>query len=193
MKIVAGLVFLLGLVYLLLPGPQTIDDFSRLPISTKSELAGDTIQNPNIAAYYSNYDRAYVTQFYQQDLKNNYCNDEVMGFPNPLCFIPPIKLNHPPEEAFTYIRDQEESTYLEEYLYPLRESLFVNGYEPIDKTGKKFNSSSVPLLVDGLTYFSKATIRYYPTPIWERVLVYLLIWISIWAMWVVGKKALRHE
>ena len=46
----AGL-FLVGLTYLLIPGPASINDFYLLPGSTKSDLTGDTIQNPNIAAY----------------------------------------------------------------------------------------------------------------------------------------------
>ena len=50
-----GVIFLLGLVYLLVPGPSKIEDFPPLPTSTKSALEGDTIQNPNIAAYYSNF------------------------------------------------------------------------------------------------------------------------------------------
>jgi hypothetical protein len=44
--------------------------------------------------------------------------------------LPTYRLNYPPEEAQTIIRDQTRSTYLEEVVHPFRESIFVNGFEP---------------------------------------------------------------
>lgn len=189
MKIIVTAIFLLGLLYLILPGPERIEQFSRLPDALKSQLAGDTVQNPNIAAYYSDYRRDFVTKFYFNDFRRLYCKQTFWGLPNPLCFIPPIRLNHPPERAFNYIRDQQESTYLEEYLYPLRESFFVNGYEPFDKNGRRFNKTSQPIVVDATIYASKTTIRYYPTSTWLRVAIY----IGIWAVLIALYKILRSE
>src|SRR5260221_6948618 len=100
MRIIFGIIFLLGLLYLILPGPDTIYEFPKLPDSLKSQLAGDTVQNPNIAAYFSDFDRDFVTKFYLQNYKEIYCKKTFFGFPNPLCFVQPIKLNHPPEQAF---------------------------------------------------------------------------------------------
>lgn len=192
MKIVVGLVFLLGLIYLSLPGPEKIDEFSRLPLSLKSQLAGDTIQNPNIAAYFSDYPRSFVVPFYVKDLKRIYCKKHLLDLPNPLCFFPMIRLNHPPEKAFVYIRDQEESTFLEEYLYPFRESFFINGYEPFDKNGKQFDYRSKPLEVDKKLYFSKTTIRFYTSNVWNRIVIYLGIWGALFLLFKTGRMIIKN-
>jgi hypothetical protein len=162
-------VFLLGLVYLLAPGKISINDFAPLPNSIKSQLSGDTYQNPNIAAYFSDYWRADVTHFYYQQA--SYLN--IFGIS-----IPPLFINHPPEEAFQYIRDQQESTYLEEYFYPFRDQFFVNGWEPVDINGKVFRADWSPLIYDDVHANSKATLRFYPSKPIYRVAAYLGMWVG---------------
>ncbi len=181
MKVSLIIFFLLGLVYLLAPGPYTIDDFPPLPGSLKSKEDGDTWQNPNIAAYFSDYRRDFVTDFYYQNFKDQ----------NFWGFIPPVKINHPPERAFDYIRDQQHATYLEEYLFPLRGSIFVNGYEPYDIKGKPFDRKSVPLLVEGTLYQTKTTLRYYPSSLVARVFIYFGIWLSLIWLFRLYKEALK--
>ena len=39
------------------------------------------------------------------------------------------RLNYPPEDAQTLIRDQTQATFLEEIVHPMRESLFIAGNE----------------------------------------------------------------
>ena len=180
MRIVLGIIFLVGLVYLILPGPTKIDDFPGLPNSVKSQEPGDTYQNPNIAAYFSNYWRDFVTPFYYTTFNHLYCQKIFNTIPNPICYIPPIRLNHPPERAYEFIRDQQLSTYLEEYLYPMRESFFVNGYEPYDPQGVAFDFRSQPLVVNGVEYPTKTTIRFYPSNPILRILVYMGIWVAIY-------------
>ncbi len=193
MRIILVIVFLLGLLYLILPGPERIEEFPKLPNSLKSQLAGDTVQNPNIAAYFSDYNREYVTKFYYENLRSLYCKKDFLSLPNPLCFIPPLKINHPPEKAFIYIRDQQESTYLEEYLLPFRESFFVNGYEPIDKNGKPFQLTSKPLEVGKTIYFSKATIRYYPSLVWSRIVIFIGTIAGFYFLFRLGKKVYQGK
>lgn len=186
------IVFLLGLAYLTLPGPDTIEDFSALPNSLKSDEPGDTYQNPNIAAYFSDARRSYVTNFYRQDFQElNCCKNGVTPFNMVFWFLSPIRLSHPPEEAFQYIRDQQTSTYLEQFLYPLRSSIFVNGYEPFDESGKPFNQYSRSILIGDKIFETKTTIRFYPSSIIVRILIYLGIWgCSIW-LWILFNKARR--
>lgn len=171
-KYFLGFIFLLGLIYIILPGPTKIEDFPPLIPSLKSDLEGDTIQNPNIAAYFSDFQRAEITNFYRFELAKKY----FFGL-----IIPPLKINHPPELAYTYIRDQQESTFLEEYVYPLRESLFVNGYEPTVENAM-FNKPSDfvgnHIWYKNEPFYSKTTIRFYPSPLWPRILVYLGIWVA---------------
>lgn len=160
--------FLLGLGYMIIPGPTSIKDFPALPDSVTSELDGDTIQNPNIAAYFSNYKREDITSYYWNYLKNW----DYYGFKLPL-----LKINHPPERAFTFIRDQQESSALEEYYIPFKGSFFVNVYDPViyNQVRRReidFYTSHVDYL--GQFYGSKTTVRYYPTSGFARVSTYIL-------------------
>lgn len=170
MKKILWMFFVLGLIYLVLPGPSKIEDFTPIPDSTRSNLDGDTWQNPNIVAYFSDFRRVDITQFYRQQLGDKYFFGK---------FIPPIRLNHPPEAAYTYIRDQQESTFLEEYIYPFRESLYVNGYEPeVENRMFKKPSNFVGNHVwyEEVPFNSKATLRFYPSNPISRVIIYLGIW-----------------
>lgn len=164
MKFFLKLIFLflsvVFLFYLVWPfEPKTISDFSPLPQSTKSDLSGDTVEVPNITAYFSNNYRNFVTKYY----RNQY--QFMTKFP-----FPPLVLNHPPEHAFHYIKDQTQSTYLEEYVYPLRGSLFVNGLEPFDEKTKEARYSGATYFnASGINYETKVTLRYYPSRVANRI------------------------
>lgn len=179
-KILLIVLFIAGLIYLILPGPTMISDIPALPNSLKSTEPGDTYQNPNNSAYFSNYFRKFVTGYYFNAFKS-------LSFGG---LLPPIKLNHPPEEAFSYIRDQQTSTYLEEYLYPLRDSLFVNGYEPFNQNGKPFYKGITHILIGKTYYNTKTTLRIYHSQVISRVIVYILFWTILLAALKVWKKVL---
>lgn len=175
--------FILGLIYILIPGPEVIEDFTALPGSLKSDEPGDTReQNPNMAAYYSDHRRKFATQFYQKDFKEKFCTGSFFKVFNLFCYINPIRLNHFPEESFQYVRDQQQTTYLEEFVYPFRGSLFVNGYEPYDENGKAFWKKSFPIIIANTPYESKVNIRYYPAPLIWRISLYLGSWIIIYGI-----------
>jgi hypothetical protein len=173
---------ILLLIYLLVPGPSSIDDFSVLPNSTKSKLSGDTIQLPNIVGYFSDNYRKNVTNFFRKDFQK-----KVM-----LPFLP-IRLNYPPEFAYTGILDQTKSTYLEEFVYPLRDSLYVNGFEPFYENGKSKFYSSTEFEQDDKLFFTKATLRYYPSSIWIRIVVWLGMVISIYLLWVTTRRVISRD
>ena len=169
----------LFLVYLLLPGPSSIEDFPPLPNSAKSTLEGDTIQVPNVAAYFSNNYREFVVDFYRRDfLKKTW-----------LPFLP-LRLNHPPEYAYIAIKVETHSTYLEEYYYPLRDSLFVNGLEPFEKDGTPKYTGAIKFDNEDRISDTKVTLRYYPSSVWVRILVWLGICSSIILLWKMGKKVI---
>lgn len=182
-KIILAGLFLSGLLYIVLPGPSSINDFPAIPESLKSDEPGDTTQVPNIAAYFSDHNRQQITSFY----KNEYAKNHWFGF------VPPISLNYPPRAAYIYVRDLQMGTFLEEYVYPLRDSLFVNGYEPfveneINKRNHTFFGDNIH--IDGNFYASKATIRYYPTSIFVRVVVYLGIWLMVASLFRLSRRAI---
>lgn len=181
-------IFLLGLIYIVLPGPSSIDDLPGLPGSAKSDLPGDTIQNPNIAGFYSQFRRNGITQYY----KNIFSKMLIPGVSLPI-----IVLNHPPEAAYKYVRDQQSSTFLEEYIFPLRESVFVNGYEPKMENymkGRIEDESYVGHFVkfNGDYYNSKTTLRFYPSNVWVRIFVYVEIWIVLWCMYHLFRRLIKE-
>lgn len=184
-KITFIIIFLLGLAYLSWPGPSSISDFPPIPDSLKSDEPGDTFQVPNLAAYFSQYDRNQITAYYRDYFtKANFF------------IVPPIRLNHPPQEAFQYVRDQQISTFLEEYVFPLRGSIFVNGYEPKVENQmrkKKSNFFGNSIQIKDNYYVSKTTLRYHNVPFLWRLVIYLGIWISILAIYKLTQKIWKER
>lgn len=170
------------LIYMVLPGPSKISDFKALPNSQKSRLEGDTIQIPNVSAYFSNSYREFVVPFYAKNYRSKI-----------LLPIPPLRLNHPPEFSWTAIKKHTDSTYLEELVYPLRDSLYVNGYEPFYTDGTSKFWGSTKFDADGNLWETKTTLRFYPSNIWVRILVWFGITASIFAIFKMTKKIIFNK
>jgi len=149
---------------LCLPAPN---DFPALPGSVKSIEPGDTIQIANVSAYYTDMPRKDVLDFYF-----NYFSR------SPFLNIPLItyKLNHPPERIREILRDTQQSTFVEELVHPLRESVFVNGFEWNNDpfTNPKARIKNI-LIVNGKTYQFKVTLYYQESNMFIRLFVYYLI------------------
>ncbi len=155
--IIVGLFFL----YLLIPAPRFPDP---LPDSPQSQEPGDLRDPDHFRAYFTNLSRQQVMAYYQQQFRH----------PGIFAFIPSYRLNYPPEDAFTYIADQTLSNYLEEIVYPFRESLYVNGYEPGPEDDQ--------IAFQGTPYRAKITIRYYQSSLGARLLIALLDLVVIWVL-----------
>ncbi len=177
LKIVLIIASALLLIYMLLPGPDSITDFPALPDSIKSSLEGDTVQVPDVSAYFSNNYRDFVIPYYYESYQEN-------------TIIPfgPLKLNYPPEFAFSAIKDQTQSTYLEEFVYPLRDSLFINGLEPVEKDGTPRYLGGGRFKLDGKLIDTKVTLRFYPSSIPIRVAVWLGINLSAILLFIMSRK-----
>lgn len=159
------------------PGPSKISDFKALPSSDKSKLEGDTIQVPNVAGYFSNNYRDFVVPFYSSMYQR------LTGLP-----FAPMRLNHPPEYAWTAIKKHTDSTYIEELVYPLRDSLYVNGFEPFYSDGTPKFWGATKFEVDGQNWFTKVTLRFYPSALIIRILVWLGIVTSVCLLYKLGRK-----
>ncbi len=125
------------------------------PGSLQSDEPGDT-ETPLRRAYYTNLTREEVMIHYMKQFNKS----SFFGLP-----LPTYRLNYPPEEAQTYIRDQTRSTFLEEIVHPLRESLFINGFEP--KEPKDV------ILVNEKNWRQKITVRLAPSSTLPRLAVAL--------------------
>lgn len=169
---------LILLIYMLWPGTSKISDFPVLPSSDKSKLSGDTIQIPNVSAYFSNNFREFVVPFYS----TNYQALSHLPFP-------PLKLNHPPEYSWTVIKRHTDSTYLEELVYPLRDSLYVNGLEPYYSDGTPKFWGATKFEIGKNAWFTKVTLRFYPSNVFIRFLVWSGICLSIFWIYKHSLKA----
>ena len=162
---------------MILPGPSRISDFSPLPNSYKSNLEGDTIQVPNVAAYFSNNFRNFVVNYYLSDYQKK------VWFP-----FTPLKLNHPPEFAWNAIKKHTDATYLEELVYPLRDSLYINGFEPFYEDGTPKFWGAFKLDGGDNLWYTKTTLRFYPSSIAVRILVWIGISAAIYFLYKIGRK-----
>lgn len=142
-----------AVLYLISPAP-TLPDLSN---STKSNLPGDTTQISNVSAYYTNMTRTEVMNFYKA------------YYSGPLR----INLNHPPEKAKEIIVDTIQSYYLEEFVLPFKESLYINGFEwENDVFTKPENRSKNKLIYQDKEYKAKITIRRFPTTVPKRLITF---------------------
>jgi len=171
-----GIFFFSSFVYLVLP----VSNVPPLPNSQKSEEPGDTVQVPRVSAYYTNLKRAEVTDFY----KKYFSKSSFLGLP-----LPVITLNHPPEYGRIVIRDQILSSYLEEYVHPLRDSLYVNGWEPDvyfkDNPGARNQFQN---LVGETRYFSKVTLRPFYSSIVARIGIFITIFILFFLFYILFRR-----
>lgn len=149
-------VFALGvsiMVFVPIFGYVTKPDYafpSPPPGSVESSEPADT-ETPTRRAYFTDYTREEVMKHYAMQLTNS----------------PTLRLNYPPEDAQTLIRDQTRSTFLEELVHPLRQSLYINGFEP--KIAKD------DIWYKGTHYRQKLIVRSVTSPIWARVGITTLI------------------
>ena len=77
------------------------------------------------------------------------------------------------------IKKHTDSTYLEELAYPLRDSLYVNGFEPFYEDGTPKFWGSIKLNEGKNLWYTKTTLRYYPSKTVSKIIVWLGIISSI--------------
>lgn len=127
--------------YLTMPNP----DFPYPPSEFVQSKEPADSETPLRRGYYTNLSRKEVISHYQNQFGWGY------------------RLNYPPEEAKTIIRDQTKSTFLEEIVHPFRESLFVNGYEP------KENENAIGAA--GEVWKQKIIVKYVPSNNFVRIAI----------------------
>ena len=163
LKITLAIIYLLGIVYLVLPGPV----IPNLEPALKSVEPGDTFQIPGVWAYYTNLSREEAISYY----KKAFSRSSFLKIP-----LPTYILNHPPEYVRETVRDTQQSNFYEEIVQPLRESLFVSGWIPKeDKVYLAKSKSKEPITVftiDGKEYNAKITLVYIRSSVLARILVW---------------------
>jgi len=163
--IIAVLINLFFIVYLILPTPV----LKPLPDSVVSTLPGDTTQLKNVSGYYTNISRTEVMNFYKSIYTSPFL----------------IRINHPPEKAKEIFRDTMQSYYLEEFVLPFKESLFINGYEwEKDVFTKPEKRIANKLIYNGITYPSKINTKLIKTSVPTRLIVFFASEIGIFLIFL---------
>lgn len=171
--------YLIGIIYLSLPNAAYPD----LSTGVRSDEPGDTIQNPDQKAFYTNSNRIEALNKLQKGFEQ-----KIFGYT-----IPSYRLNYRPEETAEFVREQIQSSYIEEIIYPLRESLFVNGFEPDNYPRyKNITPEDRPTIeFYGITYYSKVTLKPIYSSLWSRLLVWTLIFPAVYFTFVSLKRSLK--
>ena len=147
MKVIYLILSLFFFIYIVLPSPKFPDS---LPDALKSTEPAD-LETPLRRGYFTNATRDEVMEHYYNQFRG-------------------YRMNYPPEESGTIIRDQTHSTFLEEIVHPFRESIYISGFEPKD--------TNMGLTVEGLPWRQKVIVKYVPSSLTIRLIVCLLIVIS---------------
>lgn len=165
------IIFLAGVAYLLTPSPAVPD----LTGGIRSNEPGDTWQHPDQKGFYTNLTRSQVIPQMQSKFSTS-----LFGIN-----IPSYRLNYRPEEVGEFVRDQLKSYYLEEIVYPFKESLFVNGWEPANTPlyRNRLPKDKPQVTFKGVTYLSKVTLRPVYSPVWARLLVWVLAFPSVYLVY----------
>lgn len=165
-----------GFYYLTRPIPALPD----LDLAVRSDEPGDTIQHSDQAAYYTNRDN-------RQEILDELQKKFSLGNLDRLSY----RLNYRPEEVGGFVRDQLRSYYLEEVIHPLRESLFINVWEP---TKSPFvipkDQASQRMYFLKIYYPVKVTLKPVYSSLWGRLFVWTMIFPSSYAVYLSLKKSL---
>lgn len=161
-------VLLLILVYLSLPNPEFP---TPPPDALQSDEPADT-ETQLRRAYFTNLTREEVMEHYKNQLgKSLFLSIPLLTY----------RLNYPPEEAQTIIRDQTRSTFLEEIVHPFRESVYVNGFEP--------KSPKDAIIIKGSNWRQKIIIRFVPSNTIPRTIIMMF---SLGLVWVLVSEWIRE-
>lgn len=181
LAIVALFVYLIGLRYLTLPAPS-------LPVladSVRSDEPGDTVQNPDQAAYYTFHNsRPSILGELQQKFSLSDSLGKLFEY----------RLNYRPEEVGEFVRDQLRSYYLEEVIHPLRESMFINVFDPaLSPMIDDWKREQEKMFLHGQYYPIKVTLRPVHSEAWARILIWSSIFPAAYAVYISLKKSLSSS
>lgn len=129
--------------------------FPTAPVGALQSDEPADIEDPHRRAYFTDLTREEVLMHYQTQSQFYF-----FGIP-----FKPYRLNYPPEEAATIIRDQTRSTFLEELVTPFRESLFINGFEPKEKKDA--------VIINGIHYRQKIIVKKVESPQFMRIAIFV--------------------
>ncbi len=159
------------MIYLLVPLSTFPPD---LPNSVKSLEPAD-LEDPYRVGFYTDMTRGEVISFYKDHFSKS-----SLGISMPF-----IRLNYPPEEAQDKIRDQTHSTFLEEIVHPLRDSLYINGNEP--------DPEKSPLYYEKRQFRQKVIIKYIGSSLIVRTILGLISMVLAYVLYIEWKSIFKWK
>jgi len=171
-KIFFILIFSILLIYVIIPAPE----FPLPPNDSLQSSEPADLETPLRRSYFTNFTREEVMKHYKDQLSSS----AYLGIA-----LPTYSFNYPPEEAQTIIRDQTNSTFLEEIVYPFRMSVFINGYEPKTKKGLVF-------FEDNRTWRQKIIVKYVESYVGVRICIVFLTALVTWFILIELKKFIKE-
>jgi hypothetical protein len=175
LKAVFAVFCIVTLLYLALP------NFSfpnPPPDALQSKELADT-ETPLRRAYFTNYTREQVLDWYKKEFERS----NFLGIK-----LPTYLLNYPPEDAQTIIRDQTRSTFLQEVVHPFRESVYINGFKPVQANDAIF--------IEGKSWVQKITVRFVPSSIFIRIGIFIatsVLMVILYNTWFKDLTDKKHE
>ncbi len=122
-------------IYLALP-PSKFPDVPPGSIQSNEPADTETIYR---RAYYTNLTRQEIMEYYDRNFKN----------------LIQYRLNLPPEDGASVIRDQTRSSFLEQIVHPWKSSLYINTFVPTKPTEQ--------ININKIHYLNKVTLRLVPS------------------------------
>lgn len=148
------ILLLVLLVYLV----QPVKDFPDAPENSLQSKEPADVESSLRRSYFLNQDR----------------NEVITHYLSQTNYLPTIRLNYPPEDAQTIIRDQTRSSYLEEITQPFRLSVYINGFVP--------SVAKDRIIIDEVEFSQKITVRYIPTTLAERLTFFAFVTFSSYSL-----------
>lgn len=165
-----------GVFYLALPNYS----FPTPPPGVLKSQEPADMETPLRQGYFTNYSRAEVLSWYRGQFEYTYIFGHKIK-------LPTLLLNYPPEDAETLIRDQTSSTFLQEFVHPFRESLYINGFKPSAVENKPlFN-------VNGKSWEQKITVRFVPGNVIIRELIFVATALMIIVVFKAFEKLIKKN
>ncbi len=146
MKVIITIIAILLGVYLIWPSPK----FPLAPLNSLQSLEPADTESIYRRGYYTNLTRGEIMDWYDK----NYSG------------LIHYRLDLPPEDSHTVIRDLTVTSYLEQIIHPWRDSLYINVFVPT-KPSEQINRN-------GIHYLNKVIVRQIPSRSATRITVMLM-------------------
>lgn len=176
LTVIFALFSIAGILYLAIPNY----DFPEPPPDVIVSKEPADLETPLRRGCFTDYSREEVLAWYGKQFDHTH----IFGI---TLKLPTLLFNYPPENAATLIRDQTGSTFLQEYVHPFRESIYINGDKPV------IYGDEPAFIVNGEARQLKIIIRSVRSCVWVREAFFAATMIMIAVVYRGYEKLIKKE